>query len=273
MVKKPISTKAKVFWGIMSFVIAASIYFWLSYRQHQINPRDTTIPNFTQLCDGVKKIFEKQPSLNPEEKWHGNVWFWQDLAATSWRFFMGILLGCLSAVVLGVMMGCFAPVGAFFYPGVSFLAKIPPTAMLAVYFVVFGTEVEFFIAMIALGVLPVMTIAIYSSVEKDVSVNIIFKAYTLGASHGEVIWNVVSKQVFPRVLQNIQLAIGPAMVFLICAEWLVADVGFGYRLRMQSRLLNMNVVYVYLAFLGLAGLGLDHCLTLLRRKICPWFGE
>ncbi|MCM8534062.1 MAG: ABC transporter permease subunit [Lentisphaeraceae bacterium] len=257
----------------MSFVVAGAIYFWLSYKQHQINPNDTTIPDFSQISEGFKEVFSKQSSLNPEEKWHGNVWFWQDSAATAGRFLLGILLGCLTSVILGVLMGCFAPIGAFFHPGVSFLAKVPPTAMLAVYFVVFGTEVEFFIAMIALGVLPVMTIAIFSSVEKDVSHNSIYKAYTLGASHGEVIWNVVYRQIFPRVLQNIQLAIGPAMVFLICAEWLVADVGFGYRLRMQSRLLNMNVVYVYLAFLGIAGLSLDYSLTLLRRKLCPWFGE
>ena len=164
MVKNPISKKAKVLWGLLSFIIIIGIYSWLSYRQHQINPKDTTIPNFTQLFEGVKKVFEEQPSLNPDKQWHGNVWFWQDAAATAWRFSMGLLLGCVASVILGIMMGCFAPVGAFFYPGISFLAKIPPTAMLAVYFVVFGTEVEFFVAMIALGILPVMTVAIFSSV-------------------------------------------------------------------------------------------------------------
>jgi NitT/TauT family transport system permease protein len=273
MVKKPISTKTRIILGTLSFFVVMAIYLWLSHRQHQINPRDTTIPNLSQIYDGVKQVFAKQTSLNPEVKWHRNIWIWQDFAATAGRFCMGLFLGSLLSVILGVLMGCFAPVGAFFYPGISFLAKIPPTAMLAVYFVVFGTEVEFFVAMIALGVLPVMTVAIFSSVEKDVAINSVFKSYTLGASHAEVIWNVVFRQVFPRILQNIQLAIGPAMVFLICAEWLVADVGFGYRLRMQSRLLNMNVVYVYLAFLGMAGLSLDYSLTVLRRKVCPWFGE
>ena len=61
------------------------------------------------------------------------------------------------------------------------------------------------------------------------------------------------------------------MVFLIAAEWMMADVGFGYRLRIQSRLLNMSVVYIYLILLGVAGFGIDWLLTLARKKLSPWF--
>ena len=63
------------------------------------------------------------------------------------------------------------------------------------------------------------------------------------------------------------------MVFLIAAEYMLADEGFGYRLRMQSRLVNMNIVYLYLALLGVAGFAFDWILTRLRRWLCPWFGD
>jgi NitT/TauT family transport system permease protein len=63
------------------------------------------------------------------------------------------------------------------------------------------------------------------------------------------------------------------MVFLIAAEWSASDIGFGYRLRMQSRLLNMNVVYSYLIMLGIFGWLADYGLVRLRRWLCPWFGE
>jgi ABC-type nitrate/sulfonate/bicarbonate transport system permease component len=53
----------------------------------------------------------------------------------------------------------------------------------------------------------------------------------------------------------------------------VSDVGVGYRLRIQSRLLNMNIVYVYLIALCLTTYLIDWSLKLLKNKLCPWNGE
>ena len=50
----------------------------------------------------------------------------------------------------------------------------------------------------------------------------------------------------------------------------VGDVGFGYRIRLQSRLLNMDVVYVYIVMLTAFGFLVDHLLVALRRAWCPW---
>jgi len=109
-------------------------------------------------------------------------------------------------------------------------------------------------------------------VKKDVSSDLIDKAYTLGASEIEVIKEVIWPQILPRVIENIRLHLGPAMVFLIAAELLFASEGFGYTIRLQTRLMNMNVVFIYLAILGLTGLLCDWSLTRLRRWLCPWFG-
>jgi ABC-type nitrate/sulfonate/bicarbonate transport system permease component len=63
------------------------------------------------------------------------------------------------------------------------------------------------------------------------------------------------------------------MVFLIAAEMVVGDVGFGYRIRLQARLLNMNVVYPYLVILAIFGYIMDYGLRFLLRKLCPWYTE
>jgi len=130
-----------------------------------------------------------------------------------------------------------------------------------------------FIAMIALGIFPTLAQSIYQAAKKDVSDHLVYKAYTLGASNGEVIYNVIFMQILPRIIESVRLQVGPALVFLIAAELLVADVGFGYRLRIQSRLLNMNVVYVYLVLLGIVFVLMDWSFRLIRRFVSPWFGE
>jgi NitT/TauT family transport system permease protein len=140
---------------------------------------------------------------------------------------------------------------------------------MAVFFVMAGTGLEMHVAMIAFGVLPVMAQSVYLAA-RDVPDELLFKAYTLGASDDEVILEVILPFVMPKLLDTLRLQIGPAMVYLIAAEMLVGDVGFGYRIRLQQRLLNMSLVYPYLVILAAFGFLGDALLTRIRRFACPW---
>ena len=248
---------------MLSVLVLLAGYTFLSHRQHLANPDDTTIPTWSQLKKGVVTAFEMNP--RSEERW-----VVVDAKATVTRLFLGLFFGIAGAIVLGLAMGCLRSVEAFFAPPLSLLAKVPPTAALAVFFVLVGTDTNMYVAMIAFGVLPVLAQSIYLAV-KEVPDELRFKAYTIGASHMEVLWNVIVRHVFPKMLDAIRLQIGPAMVYLIAAEMVVGDVGFGYRIRLQSRLLNMGVVYPYLVLLAAFGFLLDYALRFLQRVTCPWY--
>lgn len=267
MIRQPISFRAHVILGVVSVFVLLAAYTWLSYRQHQKNAADTTIPNWSQLADGVARI------LKPQDRYDGDSWLWTDAKATFTRHFTGLAVGVLAAVVIGLAMGCFTPLEALLLPPLSCFAKVPPTAMLAVFFVLVGTGMELYIAMIAFGVIPTLAQSVYQSARADVPEEMIYKAYTLGASHPELIWNVTFKQILPRIIEAVRLQVGPAMVYLIAAEYAVGEIGFGFRLRMQQRLSDMSTVYIYLAILAAVGFLMDYSLTWLRRLLCPWFGK
>jgi len=262
MIRQRIGTKWVVVLGVISVVALISAYGAMSRHQHKINPDDRTIPTWSQLKDGFLKVVTVNP--RSEERW-----LLVDAKATAKRLFLGLLCGIGGAIVLGMMMGCLAPVEAVFHPPLALLAKLPPTAMLAVFFVLVGTDTNMYVAMIGFGVLPSLAQTVYLAV-KDVPDEFLYKAYTLGASHLEVVWNVVFRQVTPRLIDSVRLQLGPAMVYLIAAEMVVGDVGFGYRIRLQSKLLNMDVVYPYLVILAVFGFTMDYALMKLQRKICPW---
>ena len=245
----------------MLFIIG---YVYLSHRQHKKNPNDTTIPNFSQLKEGVVKI------VRPHKR-SGEIWLLEDAKATLLRLFLGLLCGVLAAILLGPLMGSLATVEAFFIPSLSIIAKLPPTAMLAVFFVMVGTDTEMYVAMIAFGVFPTLAQTIYLAAKNDVPTELIYKSYTLGASHFDVIWNVIYKHILPKLIDSIRLQIGPAMVFLIAAEMVIGHVGFGYRIRLQMRLLEMHIVYPYIAILAIFGYIMDYGLRLFLRKLCPWY--
>lgn len=263
MIRKPITKTYELILVAISIAVIIGFYSVLSYRQHQVNPSDTTIPNLYQFIAGWKNLSHADSS--------GDIWILKDTYATGARLFTGLSVGILWSFIIGLYMGVDPQVEAFFRLPITFLGKIPPTAMLAVYFVLFGTDYSMYVAMIALGIFPSLAMAVFGASRTDVSDHAIYKAYTLGASNYEVVYEVVVKQILPRIIENIRLVIGPALVFLIAAEWMMADVGFGYRLRIQSRLLNMNVVYSYLFMLAIGGWFLDWLLLQLRNRLCPWF--
>jgi len=263
MVGNPISKKWKVVLGVLSVVILLGLYSYISYRQHQKNPDDKTIPSWQQLREGVQKTVEV--NRRSDERW-----LLEDSKATLSRLAWGMGIGVSGALLIGMLMGCFAFIEALLYPPLAFLAKIPPIALLAVFFVLFGTGENMYVAMIGFGVMPTLAQSVYLSV-KDVPAEMRYKAYTLGASHTEVIWNVLARHVFPNLIDSVRLQIGPAMVYLIAAEMVVGDVGFGYRIRLQFKLLNMSVVYPYIAMLGAFGFAIDFGLRKLQAVACPWY--
>lgn len=264
-IRKPISYKEGIIWSLGVIVLLVGLYSWLSYRQKEINPADTTIPNLPQIIEAIKLL------STPDVK--GNYWVVEDLKMTYYRHILGMTVGVLLSLVIGMAMGSSNRLFmAFNFPLVC-LSKIPPTAMIAVYFVLFGTDMTLYMAMIVFGIMPTLAQSVNQSARQDVPEELIYKAYTLGASSMEVICNVMLPQILPRFIEAIRATVGPALVFLIAAEWMMSDIGIGYRLRIQSRLLNMNVVYIYLFILCLTSFMMDWSLKFIKRKMCPWEGN
>src|SRR4029450_8530636 len=105
----PISNAARVFLGILFFVL-----FFAAWA-------------FATLGGFVSKTFLAAPLTLLEEGWllltrHG---FLLDIGVTVSRVFGGFVLAALVAVPLGILMGAYKPIEAFFEPSVSFARSLP----------------------------------------------------------------------------------------------------------------------------------------------------
>lgn len=301
MIRNDISLRRRWILGIVSIALIVAGYTYLSHRQHEKNPKDVTIPSWSQLVEG----FDKVTSINPriieqreryvqvktrrlgdeatadqiaqfereaEERYEGEIPLLADSAATGKRFFVALLWTIGISFVTGILMGCFRSIDSLLTPGLTFISKIPPTAALAVFFAVLGTADSLYTGLIIFGTMPILATSVML-VAQAVPSQEINKAYTLGASHAEVIWNVMVRQVFPSFLDSIRLTIGPIMVYLIAAEMLAADTGMGYRIRLQLKITEMDVTYIYLVVFALFGFGMDFALKGIQRLACPWYKE
>ena len=264
MIGRPLSRGKRIALGTLSMIVLIAVYSLLSVRQHARNPLDSSIPGLNQIARGIQKIV----SMNEVS---GERWILADSWATFSRLFLGLVVGIAGAVFFGLITGAFSSAEAFFSPPLVILGKIPYTAALAVFFVIFGIETRMFVAIVAASMLPTLAQAIHLAV-RDVPQENLYKAATLGASTSEQIWEVVFKQIIPKILDAIRLNLGTTMIVLIAAELLVADVGFGYTIRIQWRRAEMSVVFTYLAILAGFGFLMDAALRAVIRTICPWYG-
>jgi NitT/TauT family transport system permease protein len=254
---------------VLSIVTLIASYSFLSHRQHAKNPDDRTVPAWSQLWEGVVRSIQ----LDEFEDERPIV---VDGLATAKRIFFGLLFGVSGALLLGIHMGCFAWFEKIVLLPLSVFAKVPPTAALAIFFVVArlifgsGTGLAFYVLMIGFGIMPTLAQSIYLAV-KEVPKELLYKAFTIGASNGEAVWTIVFPHILPKVIDSIRLQIGPALVYLIAAEMLLASEGMGYRIRLEFKKLNMDIVYPYLTYLAAFAYTLDAALKQFQRWVCPWY--
>ncbi|RME05105.1 MAG: ABC transporter permease subunit, partial [Deltaproteobacteria bacterium] len=145
----------------------------------------------------------------------------------------------------------------------------PPLALLPLIFIALGTEEEAKITLIVLGIFPTLTQDVCLRV-REIPMELIQKAFTLGASAIEVTFKVILASIWPRVLDSIRLSIGPAWIFLIAAEAISSEAGLGYRIYVVQRQLGVNMILPYIAWISLLGYGMDYGIRLWIRWRHPW---
>lgn len=293
MIGNPISQKTALLCSVFSIGLLVIAYSLLSSAQHAKNPNDRTIPTWNQLWDGLIFLWE-QPRENEissqndllaaalegtaiqTEKKQERLGFleerilWEASKATLGRLLGGLALGIVAGVFFGLVMGCFLTINAAVSPVMYFASRIIPTAAMPIFFKVAGIDYEMYVAMIVFGSMPIVTLTISKYVQ-EFPTELRNKAYTLGASNLDVIVTAIFPYILPKLIDLTVLMIGPALVYLIAAEQIVAGEGFGYRIRVLTKATRFEVVYPLIIILTFYAGILTFGLHTIRKRLCPWY--
>jgi NitT/TauT family transport system permease protein len=242
-------------------VIAAYSYYVHRHELAGGNPRFS--PGLGQLWIALGELTDVDPRT-------GAVPFWTDTAASLWILARGLAIGIAISAALGIAMGVWSTVHAMAAPVVTALAKVPPTALIALFLVVFGATGDGFkIALIAFGISPTLTLGV-AMVARAVPSNSIVKAYSLGASTAGVVVKGILPQIVPQIVEMIRLAVGPAWIYLIAAEYVNASEGIGHGIVLSMRMVRIDHILVYVIWLALLGTAIDLAFHATSRLIAPW---
>jgi NitT/TauT family transport system permease protein len=147
---------------------------------------------------------------------------------------------------------------------------VPPMAILPILFIVFGMGELAKVALIVIGVTPLLVRDMQQRVS-EIPVEQLIKAQTLGGSSWTIVTRVVLPQVFPRLLDAVRITLGTAWIFLISAEAIAATEGLGYRIFLVRRYMSMDVILPYVAWITFLAFLFDFTLKKLTYKLFPWY--
>jgi NitT/TauT family transport system permease protein len=195
--------------------------------------------------------------------------FAKDIAMTVWRVLGGFAIAALLAVPLGVLMGAYKPVEAFFEPFVSFARYLPASAFIPLLILWAGIGEAQKLAVIFIGSFFQLVLMIAVSVG-NTRRDLVEAAYTLGAGDGGVVKRVLLPSSAPEIAETLRMVLGWAWTYVIVAELIGASSGIGHMITDSQALLATDQIIFGIIVIGLIGLVTDFGFKAFNRKLFPW---
>lgn len=238
--KQPVAPGPKVLLGIGAW--AGFLLLWHVAATRGDGP-SALFPPPLEVLDALRELFL-------EKGFAADVW------ASLKRIGISFGLAVLIAVPLGVLMGTFALVAAFFNPLVSAFRYLPAPAFIPLLLMWLGTGDEQKIALLMLGVIWFL-ITLVADVTSQVSQDLIETSRTLGGSRRVVLWTVIVPAALPGIVDTCRQMLAVSWTYLVIAEIVAATDGIGAMMMRARRFVHVDDIMAGIVVIGLLGLLCD----------------
>lgn len=250
---EPVGARARWLLGLGFFVlfVAAWAFFTLGGF---VSPTFLASPA-TMLKEGVLLFTEYD--------------FLHDIGMTVWRVFGGFVLAAIVAVPLGIAMGTWKSVEAFFEPFVSFCRYLPASAFIPLLILWAGIGEAQKLLVIFIGSVFQVTLMVAVTVG-GARRDLVEAAYTLGASSRGIVARVLIPGAAPGIAETLRLVLGWAWTYVIVAELIGSSSGIGHMITDSQALLNTGQIIFGIIVIGIIGLISDFAFKALNRRLFAW---
>jgi len=250
---KPVGRARKIALGIAFFILFVAL--WSVATLGGFVSRTFLADPVTMLREGYTLFAQ-----------HG---FLKDVGMTVWRVLGGFVLAAAAGVPLGIAMGAFKPIEAFFEPFVSFARYLPASAFIPLLILWAGIGETQKLLVIFIGVffqIVLMVAVIVGSTRRD----LVEAAYTLGASSSGIVRRVLLPSAAPQIAETLRLVLGWAWTYVIVAELIGASSGIGHMITDSQALLNTGQIIFGIIVIGVIGLVSDFAFKWGNQQLFPW---
>jgi NitT/TauT family transport system permease protein len=227
--------------------------------------------SFATLGGYVSRTFLADPLTMLREGWLllYEFGFTYDIFITIWRVVGGFILAAIIAVPLGIAMGAWKPIEAFFEPFVSFARYLPASAFipLLILWAGLGELQKLLVIFIGSFFQIVLMVAVTVGTTRR---DLVEAAYTLGASDAGIVRRVLIPASAPDIAEILRLVLGWAWTYVIVAELIGSSSGIGHMIINSQALLNTGQIIFGIIVIGIIGLISDFAFKEANRRLFPW---
>ena len=226
---------------------------------------------FFTLGGFVSPTFLASPVTMVKEGWllFTEYGFIKDIGMTIWRVVGGFVLAAVIAVPLGIAMGAYKGIEAFFEPFISFCRYLPASAFIPLLILWAGIGEAQKILVIFIGSVFQITLMVAVTVG-GARRDLVEAAYTLGAGHKGIVTRVLIPGAAPEIAETLRLVLGWAWTYVIVAELIGSSSGIGHMITDSQSLLNTGQIIFGIIIIGLIGLVSDFAFKALNHRLFAW---
>jgi NitT/TauT family transport system permease protein len=189
--------------------------------------------------------------------------------ASFYRVVMGFALAAAVSIPLGLLMGTFPAVKAFFAPIVDPMRFLPISAVVPLFIVWFGIEDLQKIMFLFVGIVVYMLPLMVEAVERvdDVYLQ---TAATLGASRWQIIWQVLIPGSMPAIGEALRVMNGIGWTYVIMAEVINAPSGLGHLITVSQRYGHIDRMFALVLVILAIGVVTDQIIRRVNQQLFKW---
>jgi NitT/TauT family transport system permease protein len=212
----------------------------------------------------------------PPQKVLGALWmlvaekgFLGDIGISVYRILVSFAGACAVAIPLGILMGSFRSVEAFFNPFVSAWRYLPAPSFIPILLMWFGTGDAQKLALLFIGVVWFLATIVMDHA-RNVRTELIETSLTLGGNRWQILWTVVVPAVMPNVVTAMRQMLAMSWTYLVIAEIVASTNGIGAMMMRAKRFLHTDQIIAGILVIGILGLLFDYLFRLAHRLLFPY---
>ncbi len=259
--------------AVRAAIIAMTLLAWEALAQSGLLYRDV-VPSLIAIGAAMWKLL-----TFPDVTWHmdltfaGLPWiadlkapsFYQNLGVTAGEVAVGLVIGGLSGLVAGIVLGGSRLLAKSFEPYLYYLGPTPKIIFFPVMIMWFGVGPGSKIAMGAISCFFPIALSAASGMRQidDILIRV-------GRSFRAGTWQMVTKIYLPAmrlpIINGVRLGLGVAIIGTLLAETKLSNQGVGFQIIQAYTIFDMPRMYAMLIVLFVVAIGANALLGRLERR-------
>jgi len=224
--------------------------------------------------DAVQNLFLPTPT----QVWQAAVTesstgiLWPDIGASVLRIVLGFLISSVVAIPVGILMGSYKVFEAALEPPIDFMRYTPAVAFIPLTLIWFGTSTTQKLVILFIAIFFQEVLLVMDNV-KNVPIQFVDMAYTLGLSPSQVLRRVVFRAALPGIVDTLRISMGWGWTYLVVVELVGATDGLGFQIQQAERYLDTPEIILGIIVIGVLGLIFDFSFKAIYAKAFPYMSR